>query len=285
MSDPLISVVTATIGRREAMLRKLDALRAQSLPPERFEWLVCENGGEGSLLEELERQPREFALRTAHLPTNLGPSVGRNAAARLASAGVLYLSDDDCLPEPATLERHLAVQGEPCLALGPIDFVDSGALLSSWRPRRPGYWNVNGANTSLPTEAFRKVGGFDETLAGYGGEDVLLGYRLRRLGLPVRTVEDALTVHLGPSPAAGFDLDKARSAGCNAALIATRFPELRFRLGVSPLLLRAKLVTLAPLAPLLGPKAKWELAYARGAVSFSSGSGHGSGAGRRPEDA
>jgi hypothetical protein len=49
------------------------------------------------------------------------------------------------------------------------------------------YWTVN---LSLPTEAFRAVGGFYEGYRTWGGEDVELGIRLARHGLrPVMTRE------------------------------------------------------------------------------------------------
>lgn len=268
-----LSVVTATIGRREKMLRKLEALRRQSLAPQRFEWVVCDNGSSDGTAEALKGEPREFALRTLRVTRNLGPSAGRNAAVSLARGKVLYLSDDDCLPEPDALELHLKAQDRPCVAIGAVIFRDelNGVEESTWTPRKPGYWNVNGANTSIPAASFREVGGFDEKLSGYGGEDVLLGYRLSRSGLPLRAVPQARVVHLGPNPASGDDLEKAGSAGSNAARIAAMHPELRYRLGVHPLLLRAKLALLPPLVPILGARVAGDLAYARGAWQVVTG--------------
>ncbi|MEX2535635.1 MAG: glycosyltransferase [Trueperaceae bacterium] len=266
MSKVEISVITATIDRRELMLRKLASLQEQTLPADRFEWIVCDNGGGDGTIEELERRDLPFALRTVELVSNRGPGAGRNACAALAAGEILYLSDDDCLLAPDTLERHLTAQQQrQGVVVGAIRFRPDDGRGHLWRPKRIGYWNVNGANTSLPAGAFRGVGGFDESLVGYGGEDVLLGYRLSQMGLHFQALPRATVQHIGPDPAGGGNLAKAASAGRNAGHIARRYPELRFRLGVHPLLIGVKRVALPVLAPLLGVRAKAELAYALGA--------------------
>lgn len=188
-----------------------------------------------------------------------------------ACGRVLYFSDDDCLLGPETLELHLEAQREPCLAVGPIAFHDHDSQWL-WRPRRAGFWNVNGANTSVPAHAFAEVGGFDETLQGYGGEDLLLGYDLVRRGLKVHSVPGAVVDHIGP-PAMAGDLCKARQAGENAARIARRHPELAMRLGVHPGLLLGKSVLLPLLRPWLGKRIETELAYAWGAKAALRESG------------
>lgn len=265
MSEVRLSVITATVGRRELMLRKLASLEAQTLPADRFEWIVCENGGSDGTLDALRSRRPAFALRTVRLEQNRGPGQGRNAAAQLASGEVLYLSDDDCLLRPDTLERHLEAQARPCLALGGIVFRADPRSAHEWRPKRVGFWNVNGANTSFPASAFHRAGGFDGSLQGYGGEDVLLGYQLAGQHLPMVALKDAPVDHIGPDAMASGDSDKAWSAGANAGRIAQRYPNLALRLGVHPLLLFAKCAALPLLSPLFGRRARAELAYARGA--------------------
>src|SRR5690606_29694907 len=109
-----------------------------------------------------------------------------------------------------------------------------------WLPGRPGWWNVNGANTSLPLSVFEQVGGFPDYLQGYGGEDVALGYLLVRAGLELRSLPGAAVVHQGPATGRGGDPERWREAGANAARLARHHPATAYRLGVTPWQLRLK---------------------------------------------
>lgn len=263
---PEISVVTVTHNRAEKLERKLAALSAQTLAPERFELCLLLNACTDDTEELLERAPWPFTLRVSVSDTKLSPAQARNRCAHGARGRFLYLSDDDCLPAPETLARHLLAQNEGCVALGGLEFAHEDTL-ETWQPKRVRFWNLNGANTSVPKDAFWRAGGFDETLTGYGGEDVLLGYALR--DLPFVALPDALATHLGPNPLRGGDLAKARSAGRNAVRIAARYPELAFRLGVSPALLALKrgLFKDRLLGRVLEPAAyAYERAYLEGAL-------------------
>ncbi len=247
MACPYLSVLTVSSGRRGLLLRQAEALRAQSLPPERFEWVVCLNGPGGGPdaadevdAARLEALELPFALKLVELPQRLPAGAARNACAQRTCGSILLFSDDDCSPAPDALARHVARQEAGlCVSVGGIDFEDGGTV-RRWRPRRAAYWHLNGANCAVAGVHFRAVGGFDEQLAGYGGEDLELGYRLARAGVPFRALPNAVTVHLGPDPRAGGDADKARAAGANAARLARRHPRLRWRLGLHPLQVAAK---------------------------------------------
>jgi GT2 family glycosyltransferase len=261
-----VSVVTATLGRRGELLAKLAALEVQTLDRSRFEWLVAFDGASPQLERDLcEAAAGGIDLRTV-TSGGVGPGPARDAAARLARFPVLLLSDDDCLPDPDTLERHLEAQRSPGVAVGTVVFVAGGAETVVAPPKRPGWWNLAGANTSLPTDAFRAVGGFGDATAGYGGEDLWLGWRLHRAGLPFRPAATARVRHLGPDPQRSGDRRKAYQAGANAVRLARRERALAWRLGVHPVILRAKALVLG--LPWPGPepaRRAYEREYARGA--------------------
>ncbi|MBS3933791.1 MAG: glycosyltransferase [Truepera sp.] len=241
-----LSVITVTRNRPQLLAQKLASLAAQTLPPDRFELVICVNGCEQGSLELLNGVDTPFSMKVLSFATNEGAAKARNACAKQAQGEAIYLSDDDCLLFPDTLAQHLAAQRlAPVVAVGAIYFEHDGAS-RVWRPGRVGYWNVNGANTSLPRVSFEAVGGFDESLSGYGGEDILLGYRLKQAGLGFMALPEARVRHLGPDPQRSGDRDKARMAGKNAVKIVARHPNLAFRLGVHPLSLWAKRVLLAP---------------------------------------
>lgn len=269
-----VSILTATRGRRELLLEKVRALTEQSLSPERFEWIVAFDGPDPDGEREL-REATPSSIRLSTVTTRgIGPGPARDAAASLARYDVLYLSDDDCLPDAGTVERHLMAQVRPAVYLGEVVFEASYAVASKGRrrrrPSRPGWWNVGGANVSLPRRAFEAVGGFGDVLVGYGGEDLWLGWRLRRHGLAVRSLADAAVLHVGPDPERAAGPERAHAAGANAVRIATMEPTLAWRLGVHPTVLALKRWLLAgPLGRAVwrDPERRaYERAYATGAL-------------------
>ncbi len=268
----LLSVITVTHDRAPLLRQKLAALKAQTLAPEQFELVVLVNSCTDEtekLLESAKTPYRLYVLRSQEL---LSPAPARNLCAAAATGRVLYFSDDDCLPAPGTLQKHLAAQRCPCVGAGGLEFVSANHT-ESWRPKRVGFWNLNGANTSVPTAAFRQVGGFDETLSGYGGEDVALGFALKEL--PFVALPGASAQHLGPNPVRSGDLDKAYSAGRNAQRLAGRYPALAYRLGVHwGLLALKRFLLLGPprfLWRLLDARYAYERAYLLGALEEKRG--------------
>lgn len=267
MSPQTVSVITATAGGRLDLLEhKLAALVGQDIEPTRIEWVIADDGGREPELESVVKRPAPFEVKVVRLPEPRGPGPARNAALELAEGEVIYLSDDDCSPGPSTLGEHAeAVAGGDVVSIGGLRFEPADGKETTWLARRANWWNVNGANTAVRADVLRDVGGFDESLRGYGVEDVLLGYELKRRGLRFVGLPSAIAVHYGSDPMAGEDLLKPESAGRNAVLVARRHPELATRLGVSLPLLIAKRAFLPPFAATFGGRYAAELAYARGA--------------------
>lgn len=267
-----VSVITVTHARRDLLLEKAETMAAQTLPRHVFEWIVLVNGAEDDSLSALDawhKEHSELKLTLLQADPSVGIGAARNRAVTAAEGTIVVLSDDDCLLQPNTLERHLSAQRDvPAMWLGPIVF-QAPERVERWLPA-PKWWQLNGANASIPTAAYRNVGGFDETIEGYGGEDLLLGYALHRSGLTCRVLKDAVVTHVGPNPIWGGDAGKAYRAGHNAAAIAERMPELAFRLGVHPTLMAVKRVLYgAPwstwLERIAGGRFRYERAYFTGA--------------------
>lgn len=261
MAAPLLSVITATHGRPQMLPLKLDSLMRQTLQPELFEWIVCldRDGGESrtALVEAVAAAAPAFRVLVLDNPGPPGAGPARNHASRAASSQVLYFSDDDCLPDPGTLRAHAAAQRRPAVYIGALRFQDSDR---PWLPRRPGWWNVNGANLGVPAASFRHAGGFPDYLEGYGGEDLGLGYALAAHGLQIRPLDGAAAEHLGPATGRGSNPDRWRQAGANAARLAQRNPGMAARLGVSRWQLALKRLA----SPLIGG---FEREYLKGALA------------------
>ena len=282
-----MSVVTASVGRRDALVAKATSLALQTFPRDRFEWRVALDGVDDAAATRIEADlraalPNDLAL-TVVRTGGVGAGPARDAAAAGARFPVLLLSDDDCLLDPDVVARHAEAQRRPATYVGGVTFepdVDARPTRVV-PPRRPGWWRVAGANTSVPTEAFVRVGGFGTDLVGYGGEDVWLGWRLREAGVAMLGLPSAHVRHLGPDPRAAGDVAKGYAAGRNAARIARWAPATAWRLGVHPLLRWGKRLLFAVPVGVRTPRRAYERAYAEGvaremhggSAAFESGVG------------
>jgi hypothetical protein len=66
----------------------------------------------------------------------------------------------------------------------------------SWRNYSGAYfWTTN---VSAPLQLIKDAGGFDERFTEYGWEDLELGLRLRRMGVPSRLEREAIVYHYKP---------------------------------------------------------------------------------------
>ncbi|GJG86415.1 hypothetical protein tb265_15960 [Gemmatimonadetes bacterium T265] len=245
---PAISVVVPSYNRRHTLEMVLGGLAAQrGVPPDAFEVLVVLDGstdGSDAMLAAWQRGGRLPRLRWESR-ANGGQAAARDAGARAAAAPLLLFLDDDVVPEPDLVARHLAGHppGARVAVLGDCEIVREAAhpfytqqMWSWWedlytaraRPgRAPCYVDFCAGNVSLRREDYLVSGGFDPAFRGYGGEDYDLGYRLLRAG--VRFVADrrahAMHHHRFTSYATFFRT--RRQEGSADVLLGRKHPELR----------------------------------------------------------
>ncbi len=241
-----ISIITVTKNRKDILLNKLESIQNQSLDKSLFELILLNNNSTDGTKEALNNLNFNYKIKLIDSDIDLPVTKARNLCVQAANAKYLYFSDDDCILEADVLEQHLAAQKkQPCVSLGAIIFEDDSA--AKWQPFAK-YWYTNGANTTVPKQAFELVGGFDEDLKSYGLEDLLLGYELGLKNLAFVVLPEAVVHHIGKSPLTGHDLSKAYSAGQNSVIVTKKYPELKFRLGITNWLLWfKKILYLSPL--------------------------------------
>ncbi len=197
-----LSVVVPTYDRSAALRACLGALAAQTLPRDRFEVLVVDDGSTDDTEAVVRRFKATLPVRYLRQPANRGRAAARNRGIREATGDVVVFVDSDVFPVPGFLRAHAEIH-ERChraVGRGPLlltvhldDPLGRPALL-----RDPSPSFLDTANASVRREHLLAAGGFDEEFRHYGWEDVDLGLRLQRLGL--RRVFDrrALAYHYQP---------------------------------------------------------------------------------------
>jgi GT2 family glycosyltransferase len=151
------------------------------------------------------------------LPLARARNIGAQAAID-AGAELLIFLDVDCLPSPQLIERYRAAaeQSPGELLCGPVDYLDPpgprGYDLEQLpdpprgHPARPVpadgqlatggdhalFWSLSFA---LTARQWSRIGGFDESYAGYGGEDTDFGQRARAAGIALTWVGGAWAFH------------------------------------------------------------------------------------------
>ena len=122
VSDPLVSVIIPHYNDLANLRRCLGRLASQTLPKDRFEIVVADNGSACGL-EEVQNVCGRIA-RVVHAPIP-GAGPARNVAVAASGGAVLAFTDSDCRPAPDWLKNGLAALRNADIVGGRVD-VDVG---------------------------------------------------------------------------------------------------------------------------------------------------------------
>lgn len=239
------TIQLCTYNRAALLERVLDACFEQTVPERAYEVVLVNDGSTDGTAAVIERaQSRaSCAFTVVHQP-NSGLASGRNAGIARAQGERIVFIDDDVLPLPNFVEQHLA-SGER----RPDAIVRGGAInVESFDDLPPPVWSIKNysgnyfwtTNVSVPLGTIRAVGGFNESFAEYGWEDIDVGLRLRFHGVRAVFNPKALAYHYKPRPRSG-DVEKmvrqARAQARTATKLAALHPHWRTYLatGINPL--------------------------------------------------
>jgi glycosyltransferase involved in cell wall biosynthesis len=183
VSGPAVSVVVPTYGRPQNLPRLVAAFEAQTLPADRFEVIIVDNGSTDDTTATLTRlaATTSIDLRPLRIEVNQGPAPARNLGWQEARAPLVAFTDDDCVPRPDWLAQALT-SAEATPDLG----VLQGAILRPQGPYEYGPRTVyretltpspyfEGCNLVFPRAVLERTGGFDESY-GFSGEDTAAGW-------------------------------------------------------------------------------------------------------------
>ena len=101
-----VSVVLATYNRLESLIRLLSSLTRQTLPADRFEVIVVDDGSTIPVRGHVNPSQYAFSVRIIE-QANGGPSSARHHGVLEARGEILVLVDDDMDLPPGFLETHL----------------------------------------------------------------------------------------------------------------------------------------------------------------------------------
>ncbi|MCH7230795.1 glycosyltransferase [Glycomyces sp. L485] len=206
MSSPYLSVVVPVRDNAQGLELTLRSLAAQDLPADEWEVIVVDDGSAVPAAGTAPLGPGN--LRVERLYPGGSRAKARNLGIAVARGEVVLLLDGDSYAVPDLVRRHAAFHRgsetaqvllgnrfEPSwdtvrrLHVGDTKAPTAGVeqdIRQSWfgmeasalATSRVPWAFMFTHNTSVRTRDLEAVGGFDEDFAGWGHEDVDLGYRL-----------------------------------------------------------------------------------------------------------
>lgn len=237
VNEPRVSVVVSTFQRAQNLPGLIRALEAQTLPYDAFDVIVADNASTddtSTVLQDLAATSR-INLRVLRRETNHGPGPARNLAWRASRAPVIAFTDDDCLPTPRWLEAGLERLADRAVGIvqgrtlpDPTKTIDRWAVTQRIEHFTNRYETCN---IFYRTDVLRAVNGFDDDVRSLGrnppwGEDTILGWAARRIGVRAAFEPEAVVHHAVAYPGVGYYRRWAGQHGGWATLVK-RFPEMR----------------------------------------------------------
>jgi len=200
------SVIVPTHARPERLAELVLSMRAQTLPAERFELVVIDDGSPPGREPRADGWPDNARLIRQR---RAGPAAARNAGAAQARGRLLAFIDDDCMAEPDWLAALLRAHREHPLALlgGTTlnglqenlvsDVAESllGFLEADERRAGRPLSFLASNNLACGRDAFAELGGFDTSYPLAAGEDRAFCRSWRERGGELLRVADATVLH------------------------------------------------------------------------------------------
>ena len=244
----LFSVIIPTYNRRRILFECLDRLSQQTMAPETFEVMVCDDGSTDDTVAAVKGRSHSYAFSlTVLTQENSGPAAARNAGIGRSRGRMILFMNDDSMAAPDLLEKHKEgleqVKGENKAMVGSFRFPDKlacspfGYILqhtdalfghSMLKDRSEcGYEHFYTCNASLPSSLLNREM-FDPVFNAAAAEDMDIGYRLQKRGVRIHYSAGCRCMHQHRiSPSEFCRINAIR--GHWAALFFAKHPNLEKR--------------------------------------------------------
>lgn len=190
------SVIVPVYNGASVITRCLDALAAQTIPPDRYEIIVVDDGSRDDTAEQVNEWMARHPGRPIRLlrQENAGPAAARNHGARMAQAPILLFTDADCAPMPDWVETMLAAFEDPeVVGVKGAYLTDQRGLVPRFvqaeyedrYDRMRGLAQIDFIDTysaGYRREIFLENGGFDPIFTTASVEDQEFSFRLAQKG-------------------------------------------------------------------------------------------------------
>lgn len=197
---PDLSVIVPAHNSAESLPPLLQSLEAQTLPRERFEVIVVDNGSTDGTADVAEQHGA-----TVVRDQIANRSRARNLGAEAAGSDLYAFTDADCVPRPEWLAELQGCAGSAPLVAGAVKLRTSERpnaierFEALWRFGQEAWvkqgWAAT-ANLLVRADAFAAIGGFDESWR-HIGEDVDFCFRARDAGYALGYCSSATVDHYG----------------------------------------------------------------------------------------
>jgi len=236
-----ISVIIPTYNRCDILEKCLVALNGQTLPAERFELIVVDDGSRDATAQVAIRFQQEiYGGRLTFLQQrNSGQNAARNRAIAVARGNLLMFINDDTIAAPTMLAEHYRLHAahpeENVAVLGRVTrsrdipwnifaTLHLDETFAQWEGKTELDWrSFITCNLTVKKSFLDKYGVYDESLRY--NDDVELGERLSRHGLRILYNPDSLGYHDHYLTEEDF-LGIAKKSGASLAVWYKRAPHL-----------------------------------------------------------
>jgi glycosyltransferase involved in cell wall biosynthesis len=204
-----LSVVIPTYNRRPILAKCLQALEQQTSDPQwDYEVVVVDDGSTDGTIDWL-RSHSQFPHVKLFTQEHMGPSAARNLGVEKAIGDTIVFIDSDLVVTPVFLQSHVdALMAAMPTANGDRVFT-YGRVINTANFEQPtaepykvtdfsaAYFATG--NVAIAKHWLLEAGLFDTGFQLYGWEDLELGVRLKKLGLKLIKVPDAVGYHWHPA--------------------------------------------------------------------------------------
>lgn len=189
----MVDVLIPTFNNYAELKNCLKALSNQTV--QEFEvWIAVDGSNDETMLhlpQFILTLPYKAHILEHADKENHGRSAARNLVLPHIKSSLVWLLDSDMIPEPSCLEAHLQICSlhKNSVSVGAIQYNNAQKNIWARYIATRGHakyahkellpWNYFvTANSMVSAEYFKKLGGFDENIYKYGGEDMEFAYRM-----------------------------------------------------------------------------------------------------------